>query len=239
MPGPIHMLNDPNRVPDPKTPARPNGAAFQAVLQQASAQQEKRGVKEEISQAIAVAAEKYRLPPALIMGVIQQESGFNPRATSWCGAQGLMQLMPGTAKNLGVTNSYDIQQNIDGGAKYLRQMLDQFGGNVRFAIAAYNAGPGAVSKYGGIPPYKETQDYVPAVLAHYAKFNNGSVDFDLPGGPQRIDPTLIASTLESIQLTNQTMVSAVIAANPPPLRLPERTKVEEPPPPPPPHAVRV
>jgi soluble lytic murein transglycosylase-like protein len=111
------------------------------------------------------AAQRYGLDPALIRSVIQQESGFDPNATSGAGAQGLMQLMPATAQSLGVTNPYDPVQAIDGGARLLRQNLDTFGGSTALALAAYNAGPGAVTRYGGVPPYPETQAYVQQILA--------------------------------------------------------------------------
>jgi len=113
------------------------------------------------------AAETHNVPEKLISSVIKQESNFNPTARSSAGASGLMQLMPGTAKYLGVANIFDPEQNVMGGAKYLRQMLDQFNGDTEIALAAYNAGPGAVKKHGGIPPYKETQNYVQKVLNYY------------------------------------------------------------------------
>jgi soluble lytic murein transglycosylase-like protein len=130
---------------------------------------------------IQAASQKYGVPAALIEAVIQQESGFDPNAHSGAGAGGLMQLMPSTASGLGVTNVYDAAQSIDGGTHYLRDQLDRFGGDVRLALAAYNAGPGAVSTYGGVPPYPETQSYVSDVLANYARYSGGSAQTTLQG----------------------------------------------------------
>jgi soluble lytic murein transglycosylase-like protein len=130
---------------------------------------------------IQAASQKYGVPAALIEAVIQQESGFNPSAQSGAGAGGLMQLMPSTASGLGVTNVYDPAQSIEGGTHYLRDQLDRFGGNVQLALAAYNAGPGAVASYGGVPPYPETQSYVSDVLANYARYSGGSVQTTLQG----------------------------------------------------------
>ncbi len=118
-----------------------------------------------IRQGIQSSARKFSLPEKLIESVIQAESNFRVDAVSPAGAQGLMQLMPATARELGVTDPFDVQQNIDGGAKYLRQMLDRFGGDLKVALAAYNAGPGTVQKYDGDVPYRETREYVKRVLA--------------------------------------------------------------------------
>jgi soluble lytic murein transglycosylase-like protein len=116
--------------------------------------------------AIEEHAAAHRVRPELVRAVIQVESAFNPRARSNKGAMGLMQLMPDTAADLGVTNAFDPEQNIRGGVAYLRQLLDKFGGNEELALAAYNAGPGAVTKYGdAIPPYRETRQYVDKVRA--------------------------------------------------------------------------
>ncbi len=118
-------------------------------------------------------AEKNSLDPAFVKAVIKQESGFQPEATSHCGAMGLMQLMPATADSLGVKNAFNPEENIAGGTKYLRGLMDRFSGNKELALAAYNAGPGAVQRYGGIPPYNETQNYVKNVLSHYEKYKTG------------------------------------------------------------------
>lgn len=112
------------------------------------------------------ASKKYNISVNLLKAVGKQESNFNPNALSHCGAQGIMQLMPATAASLGVTNSFDAEQNIMGGAKYLSSLLDTFNGNIPFALAAYNAGGNNVKKYGGIPPFKETQNYVVKVTAY-------------------------------------------------------------------------
>jgi len=128
-------------------------------------------IMNRINQAVETAAQKYNLNPNLIKSVIKAESSFNPYARSNAGAEGLMQLMPSTARALGVSNSFDINQNIDGGAKYLREKLDQFNGNISLALAAYNAGPNAVIRYNGIPPYTETQNYVKKVLSYLEDYN--------------------------------------------------------------------
>jgi soluble lytic murein transglycosylase-like protein len=123
---------------------------------------------------ITAAARANGLDPALLAGLIKQESGFNPNAGSAAGARGLAQLMPATAAALGVTNALDPTQSIEAGAKYLKRQLDAFGGDVTKALAAYNAGPGAVRRFGGVPPYAETQNYVRAVQANAAAFRSST-----------------------------------------------------------------
>ena len=121
-------------------------------------------VRRRIEKSVQRAASKYDLPPGLIKAVIRAESNFQVEAVSRAGARGLMQLMPATASELGVTKPFDIEQNVDGGARYLRKMLDSFGGDVKLALAAYNAGPGTVRKYAGNVPYEETKQYVDRVI---------------------------------------------------------------------------
>lgn len=114
-------------------------------------------------------AAKYGVEEALIHSVVKQESCFNEKALSRAGAIGLMQLMPATASHLKVKNPWNPEQNIHGGVKYLSRMLKRFKGNTKYALAAYNAGPGKVEKYGGIPPYRETQHYVKKIMADYQR----------------------------------------------------------------------
>jgi soluble lytic murein transglycosylase-like protein len=161
------------------SPSATSSASFDQQLSQATGAQATSASTSSVSvgsggvpydQQIEAAASKYGIDPAVLKGLIKQESGFNPDAGSPAGAQGLTQLMPGTAASLGVTNVYDPAQSIDGGAHYLRMQLDRFGGDYSNALAAYNAGPGAVQRYGGVPPYGETQNYVKNVLAYAQQY---------------------------------------------------------------------
>ena len=154
-----------------------DGASFSAALDQAQTAGGTQAIKAAgdvtgipYADQINAAAKRHGIDPSLLAGLVKQESGFNPGATSPVGAKGLTQLMPATARSLGVTDSSDPAQALEGGAKYLKQMLDKFGGDPRLALAAYNAGPGAVSRFGGIPPYAETKNYVEKVMANRDAF---------------------------------------------------------------------
>lgn len=151
-------------------PQRLENGSFATELDKAMSMESRGAVGLNISgdtnSLIKEAAARYQVDPRLVAAVAQTESGGNQEAVSPVGAVGVMQLMPETAAGLGV-NPYDKRQNIEGGAKYLRQMMDTFGGDVQKAVAAYNAGPQAVKEYNGIPPYRETQDYVNKVLDIY------------------------------------------------------------------------
>ncbi len=143
-------------APSPFVPSRPLGFATL--------------VAGETERLVSRAAQSVRLDPALALAVTKVESGFDVRAVSAAGAVGLMQLMPATAQALGVENPYDPVQNVRGGATYLRELLDRFGGDLPSALAAYNAGPSAVERYGGAPPFPETQSYVARVLEAYRAY---------------------------------------------------------------------
>jgi soluble lytic murein transglycosylase-like protein len=138
--------------------------SFASALQTATASAA--GSGSQYDGLIEQAAARNGVDPAILHGLIQQESGFDPSAQSSAGAMGLTQLMPGTASSLGVANPLDAGESIEGGARYLAEQLSSFGGNTEDALAAYNAGPGAVKQYGGVPPYAETQSYVQKVLGY-------------------------------------------------------------------------
>jgi soluble lytic murein transglycosylase-like protein len=123
---------------------------------------------------IEASAARNGIDPALLAGLIKAESNFQPDVGSGAGAQGLTELMPETAASVGVKDPHNPTESIEGGAHVLREMLDKFGGNVELALAAYNAGPGAVEQYNGIPPYSETQAYVPRVLGFAGEFRQGA-----------------------------------------------------------------
>ncbi len=127
-------------------------------------------LSQKITDAIVSASEKYDIDPNLIKAVIRQESNFNANAQSSAGAQGLMQLMPLTAQSLGVTDSFNVEQNVDAGAKYLDQLLERYNNDEELALAAYNAGPSNVDKYSGIPPFQETENYVSSVMSYKQKY---------------------------------------------------------------------
>lgn len=148
-----------------------NPTATTQVQAQISPQPELRNYaqvsKPQLLSMISKISAKHGVDEKLVKAVIKQESGFNPKAKSHCGAMGLMQLMPGTAKTLGVKDAFNPVQNVDGGVRHLKWLLSKYNGNVVLALAAYNAGSGAVDKYDGVPPYKETQNYVKSILKNY------------------------------------------------------------------------
>lgn len=142
-------------TPQTVTPQQPSGITEHLNASAGSPQ---------LDRIVENSSEKYGVDPSLIMQVIKAESNGNTNAVSNAGAEGLMQLMPGTATSYGVTNSFDAAQNVDAGTHYLKDLLQRFHGNVALALAGYNAGPGAVEKYNGIPPYQETQNYVKKIM---------------------------------------------------------------------------
>ena len=165
----------PAAAPAATAPASPfAGALAAAQASPSAAPVSGTGASSAFDAQINAAAASNGIDPALLKGLVSQESGFNPNARSGAGAVGLTQLMPGTASALGVTNPLDPAQSLQGGAKYLREQLDRFGGDEQLALAAYNAGPGAVQKYGGVPPYAETQNYVTSVMGKAAAFRGGT-----------------------------------------------------------------
>lgn len=150
----------------------PRGAAASRQTAQDAALVYSRPAHSSLDELIARVARGYRIEPSLVKAVIAAESDFDPRAVSPRGAQGLMQLMPGTARELGVARPFAVEDNVDGGVRYLRWMLDRYRGETNRALAAYNAGPGAVDAHGGVPPYAETQRYVRRVRALHRSYQH-------------------------------------------------------------------
>ena len=176
----VAQMNTP-AAPAPATPPAATGptspfagALAAAQTSPSAAPVSGAGASSAFDSEINAAASANGIDPALLKGLVSQESGFNPSARSGAGAVGLTQLMPGTASALGVTNPLDPAQSLQGGAKYLREQLDRFGGDQTLALAAYNAGPNAVQKYNNIPPYAETQNYVTSVMSKAAAFRGGT-----------------------------------------------------------------
>lgn len=165
--GALHYSS--KRIPGKRCKLKVRSSRKPTVTAQSSAKPtaRERQTKRVIDQTVEEAARKFALPISLIRAVIRVESNFNPTVVSRVGAQGLMQLMPRTARAMGVSDPMDARQNILGGSRYLRILANRFGGDVVLTLAAYNAGEGAVQKYQGIPPYAETQRYVRRVLGHY------------------------------------------------------------------------
>jgi len=158
----------------------------------------------QIDQIIGELARRHGISPALVKAVVTVESAFDPKAVSVKGARGLMQLMPGTAADLGVDDLYDPRGNLDGGIRHLRGLLDRYHGDLRLALAAYNAGEEAVRRHGGVPPYAETRDYVRRVLDHYGRWQRAA--------PERPSQTLYHSR----DAAGRLLVSNVAAGVPPP-----------------------
>lgn len=157
-------------------------------------------VSDSMDAAFLEASRAYEIPIPVLKAVAKAESGFNFRAQSHCGAMGVMQLMPATARSLGVTDPWDPRQNIMGGSKYLRSMLNKYDGNLKLALAAYNAGSGNVDKYGGIPPFQETQNYVRKIYGYlkqseeaYIPPNENVFPPSLPS-PPTMEPPLDSSS---------------------------------------------
>jgi hypothetical protein len=152
------------------------------------------GSKDELRALAVAAAERAGIDPELVLAVASIESGFEPRAVSPKGAQGLMQLMPQTASSLGVADSFDPEQNLDGGARHLGSLLTLYGGDLRRALAAYNAGQGAVARHGGVPPYPETRAYVKKVISRYQERAKTSEEVpEEKAGPARSQETAEAT----------------------------------------------
>lgn len=161
------------------------------------------GESQELDTIFQKAADTYGVDVNLLKAIAKTESNFTADATSSAGAMGIMQLMPNTAKALGVSNPYDAEESIMGGAKYISQMLKKYDGDVKLALASYNAGPGNVAKYGGIPPFKETQNYVTKVISAYQGNSSSTTS------TTKTNTTIAASTVGSTSATNASVEASL------------------------------
>lgn len=169
---------------------KPASSGFSGVLSEALSTN-----SESMDDIFRRAAETYDVPVNLLLAIGKTESGFNANAVSPAGAQGVMQLMPGTARGLGVTDPLNAEQNIMGGAKYISQMLSAYDGDISLALAGYNAGMGNVQKYGGVPPFKETQNYIQKVTGYMGDAGL-SAPSGLISGTGTVDVSALASTTQ-------------------------------------------
>jgi soluble lytic murein transglycosylase-like protein len=179
--------------------SRPRGTSLSTDPNYTALSRGHRVSSQEIDDAIDKAAQKHNVDANLVRAIIKQESNFNPSAVSNKGAMGLMQLMPGTARQLGVSNPFDPQQNVDAGVRHFKQLLDNYNGDVRLGLAAYNAGEGAVARSNGVPRYRETQNYVKSITARAGMSNE-------PGttvvGPSRTPVKMYRDKDGQIRITN-------------------------------------
>lgn len=171
-------------------------SSFGQVLQNTAAQTTG-GIATPMDEIFEEASKETGVDIRLLKAVGKAESNFRASATSRCGAMGVMQLMPGTAKSLGVTNAYDARQNIMAGSRYLAKLLDKYDGDTKLALAAYNAGSGNVAKYGGIPPFKETQNYVKRVLEYAGEDFNTNQTVNASASNENIQAQALASSYDS------------------------------------------
>jgi soluble lytic murein transglycosylase-like protein len=200
-PSPIALANARNAAAEVTTYviSRPRGRSTSTDPNYAALSRGYRVSSKELDAAIDESAQKHNVDANLVRALIQQESNFNPSAVSNKGAMGLMQLMPGTARQLGVSDPFDPQQNVDAGVRHLKQLLDNYNGDVRLGLAAYNAGEGAVARNNGVPPYRETQDYVKRITERAGLSNQ-------PGttvvGPWRAPVKMYRDKDGGIRITN-------------------------------------
>ena len=170
-------ISESNLAGPPAVATRADVQPGQSRAQQVASRKEK-GPHAPFEHIINRAASTHKVDPDLIKAIIMAESRYNPKAVSKRGAKGLMQLMPITAKSLGVEDSFDPEENINGGVMYFRKLLDRFDGNVKFALAAYNAGSRYVRKYGGVPPFRQTQTYIHKVFKYHRQYKQEVEDTD-------------------------------------------------------------